>query len=81
MLLFIILYLCIVNYEILTVKHSKPIKIHTQVLDLPPYPWQRQRYWLESVSNSQRRCGIADHPLLDLKHEVPHLGMFFHFLF
>jgi acyl transferase domain-containing protein len=31
---------------------------------LPPYPWQRERYWNESEVAAQIRLGYQDHPLL-----------------
>ncbi len=31
---------------------------------LPAYPWQRERYWMESADSQRRRLGIEDHPLL-----------------
>ncbi|MFJ8911697.1 SDR family NAD(P)-dependent oxidoreductase [Amycolatopsis sp. NPDC102389] len=29
-------------------------------LDLPRYPWQRERHWLESVASRQKRLGTTD---------------------
>ncbi len=31
---------------------------------LPAYPWQRERYWVESEDSQRRRLGIEDHALL-----------------
>lgn len=31
---------------------------------LPMYPWQRERYWMESEDSQRRRLGIEDHALL-----------------
>jgi acyl transferase domain-containing protein len=31
---------------------------------LPTYPWQRERYWVESEDSHRRRLGIEDHALL-----------------
>lgn len=31
---------------------------------LPAYPWQRERYWMESDDSRRRRLGLEDHALL-----------------
>ena len=49
---------------------------HRQVIDLPPYPWQRERYWVPvetrptSASRSARGAGPSDHPLLGVRVEL-----------
>lgn len=35
-----------------------------QFVKLPPYPWQRERYWHESKKSQQERLGQKVHPLL-----------------
>jgi myxalamid-type polyketide synthase MxaD len=38
---------------------------------LPPYPWQRERYWKEAVATRQDRLGELEHPLLGARRDEP----------
>jgi len=38
---------------------------------LPAYPWQRERYWLESDDSRQNRLGESAHPLLGCPVSAP----------
>ncbi|MGE0756599.1 MAG: beta-ketoacyl synthase N-terminal-like domain-containing protein, partial [Pirellulaceae bacterium] len=42
-----------------------------QWLRLPPYPWNRERYWLESKDSWRDRAAPLDHPLLGLRVSAP----------
>jgi acyl transferase domain-containing protein len=35
-----------------------------RIVPLPPYPWQRERHWIETASAQDDRLGRQDHPLL-----------------
>ena len=38
-------------------------------LHLPAYPWQRERYWMESESSRRDRTGAMAHPLLGVRRD------------
>ncbi|NUP51489.1 MAG: type I polyketide synthase [Catenulispora sp.] len=38
---------------------------------LPPYPWQRERYWKEAEATRHDRLGELEHPLLGERRDVP----------
>ncbi len=40
-------------------------------LDLPAYPWQRERFWMETEATRMDRLGELDHPLLGNHRDVP----------
>lgn len=40
-------------------------------IKLPSYPWQRQRYWMESEESQQDRLGLPGNPFLNTKVQVP----------
>lgn len=39
---------------------------------LPTYPWQTERYWVESEESARKRLGQHDHPLLGRPLKLPH---------
>lgn len=39
-------------------------------VDLPTYPWQRERYWQETPRSRNERLGAASHPLLRLRPDL-----------
>lgn len=40
-------------------------------VDLPRYPWQRQRHWAESAALAKWRLGTCEHPLLGERTDDP----------
>jgi myxalamid-type polyketide synthase MxaE and MxaD len=40
-------------------------------VDLPAYPWQRERHWLESEASRQDREHAGEHPLLGSREAAP----------
>ncbi len=38
---------------------------------LPSYPWQHERFWLESPSSHEYRLGTIEHPFLGMKATAP----------
>lgn len=38
---------------------------------LPAYPWQRERYWMETDESRTDRLGEVEHPLLGTRRDVP----------
>jgi acyl transferase domain-containing protein/acyl carrier protein len=45
-----------------------------RVVALPPYPWQRESYWEESLGSRSIRLGGESHPLLGRRLEVAEPG-------
>jgi len=45
---------------------------HHPFIQLPSYPWQRQRYWSESEASKCERLGLVEHPLLGHRVNAPY---------